>query len=85
MSDEIIANFENIPFLSAVKTAKEGDIIHEKFGDMTIVRIFIDEETYEERLEPDVLFRRRFSNGVLLRKSGSKAFVFVPSSELEKV
>lgn len=82
--DEIIANFDNIPFLGAVKYAEEGDIIPEKFGNLIVVKIFGDEETYEERLEPTVLFRRKFAQGVLLRKDGSSTFVFVSNEELAK-
>lgn len=83
MTDEIVANFENAPFLSAVRSAAEGDIIPEKYADLTVVKIFGPEGgEYEERLEPTVLFRERFGEGVLLRKANSKAFIFVPVSVL---
>lgn len=80
---EIIANFENQPFLDAVRAGNLNDIVHEKYGDLKIVLIAENEEVeYEERLSPTVLYRRKFRDGKLLKKLGTTTFIFVPNEYL---
>ena len=80
---EIIANFDNQPFLNAVKNATTGDIIAEKFGNLEVKGIYDNQGgVYEERLSPTVLYRKRFENGVLLKKTGTTTFIFVPREYL---
>lgn len=79
---EIIANFGNIQFLQAVKNAKVGDEINEKFGTLKVVAVFSKPSVYQERLSPSVLFRRKYEDGVLLKKIGSTNFVHVPGKYL---
>ena len=79
---EIIANLENEAFLSAVSSAKLGDFIDEKFGRLEVVKIFTEKGTYENQVKENVLYRREFPAGVLLKKEDSNVLVFVPADKL---
>lgn len=77
------ANFDDKDFILAVKNAKLGDILEEEFAKLKVVGIYGEEVgEYEERLSPTVLIRKRCSNGVLLKKIGSNALIFVPNEVL---
>lgn len=82
---EIIASRKNKLFLEAVKNAEIGDEIQEKFGVLKCILLAgNDEVTYEERLKPNVLFRRSYKNGKLFKKLNSTTFIFVDEADYNK-
>lgn len=71
-------SLKNKEFLNICKTLKKGDIVE----NLKVIDIFTKPTTYEERINPNVLYRKKFQEGILFKKLKGNTFIFVPNTLL---